>query len=48
MFCRSGLRASLAFATLNTLGFADVANMTGGITAWRDAGLPTAEHHDGM
>jgi rhodanese-related sulfurtransferase len=48
VFCRSGVRGSLAGATLKTLGFADVANMTGGITAWRDAGLPTADRHDGM
>jgi rhodanese-related sulfurtransferase len=48
VFCRSGVRATLAGATLKELGFADVANMTGGITAWKDAGLPTADHHEGM
>jgi hypothetical protein len=27
--------------------FADVANMTGGFTAWKDAGLQSADHHPG-
>lgn len=48
VFCRSGVRASLACATLKTLGFTDVANMTGGISTWRDAGLATADHREGM
>lgn len=48
VFCRSGVRAALAGATLKELGFTDVANLTGGFTAWKDAGLPVAEHHAGM
>ena len=48
VFCRSGVRAALAGETLVKLGFADVANMTGGFTAWKDAGLPTSDHHDGL
>jgi rhodanese-related sulfurtransferase len=48
VFCRSGVRATLAGATLKELGFSDVANMTGGFAAWKDAGLPTADHHEGM
>ncbi len=48
VFCRSGVRATLAGATLKDLGFTDVANMTGGLGAWKEAGLPTAEHHAGM
>jgi len=48
VFCRSGVRAALAGATLKDLGFADVANMTGGFAAWRDAGLSIADHHEGM
>jgi rhodanese-related sulfurtransferase len=48
VFCRSGVRAALAGATLKDLGYADVANMTGGIAAWRDAGLSIADHHEGM
>ena len=48
VYCRSGARAVLAGVTLQTLGFADVANLGGGITAWKAAGLPLAEHHEGM
>ncbi len=48
VYCRSGARAVLAGVTLKTLGFADVANLDGGITAWKAAGLPLAEHHEGM
>ena len=43
--CRSGSRSALAAATLKDLGFTNVANIAGGITAWKDAGLPTAEAH---
>jgi rhodanese-related sulfurtransferase len=39
---------SVAAATLKKLGFADVANMTGGFTAWKDAGLPSADLHAGL
>jgi NhaP-type Na+/H+ or K+/H+ antiporter len=38
----------VAAATLKKLGFADVANMTGGFTAWKDAGLPSVDHHAGF
>ena len=45
VYCRSGTRAALATHTLKALGFENVANLDGGITAWTEAGLPTAEHH---
>lgn len=45
VYCRSGVRAVLAAQTLKALGYSDVANLEGGITAWTEAGLPTAEHH---
>jgi rhodanese-related sulfurtransferase len=45
VFCRSGARAALAAATLADLGFSNVLNMTGGLTAWKDAGLPTEDAH---
>jgi rhodanese-related sulfurtransferase len=48
VYCRSGHRAALAAATLKDMGFQNVANLTGGITAWQEAGLPTSEHHDGL
>jgi len=45
VYCRSGSRAALAASTLKELGFEHVANLTGGFAAWKDAGLPTDEHH---
>ena len=48
VYCRSGARAVLAGLTLKTLGYQDVANLDGGITAWKEAGLPIAEHHEDM
>jgi rhodanese-related sulfurtransferase len=48
VYCRSGVRAVLAGVTLKTLGYEDVVNLDGGITAWKEAGLPIAEHHEGM
>ena len=46
--CRSGARAALACATLKMMGFENVANLEGGFGAWQAAGLPSAEHHDGI
>ena len=46
--CRSGHRAALAAATLQSLGFKDVANLEGGFGAWQEAGMPSSEHHDGI
>ena len=48
VYCRSGSRAALACATLKTMGFENVANLEGGFGAWQAAGLPAAEHHDGI
>jgi rhodanese-related sulfurtransferase len=45
VYCRSGMRAVLAAFTLTQFGYENVANLEGGITAWREAGLPTTEHH---
>ena len=42
--CRSGARAALAAVTLQTMGYADVAVLDGGLIAWQDAGLPVVEH----
>lgn len=44
-YCNTGARASLAALTLKNMGFEAVANLDGGLTAWREAGLPTKEHH---
>jgi rhodanese-related sulfurtransferase len=48
VYCRSGARAALACATLKMMGFKNVANLEGGFGAWQAAGLPSAEHHDGI
>jgi rhodanese-related sulfurtransferase len=48
VYCRSGARAVLAGVTLQTLGYQDVANLDGGLTAWKEAGLPVTEHHEDM
>jgi rhodanese-related sulfurtransferase len=48
VYCRSGVRAALAALTLKTLGYEDVANLDGGFNAWKDAGLPTGEHHSDL
>jgi rhodanese-related sulfurtransferase len=45
VYCRSGTRAALAALTLKTLGYEDVANLDGGFNGWKEAGLPTDEHH---
>jgi rhodanese-related sulfurtransferase len=42
--CASGARASLAAATLKTMGYRDVAILDGGLKGWTGAGLPTNEH----
>src|SRR6476620_7004281 len=41
LYCASGNRSALAARTLSDeLGYEDVASMAGGITLWRDRGLP--------
>ena len=41
LYCASGNRSALAAKTLaDELGYEDVASMAGGITLWRDRGLP--------
>lgn len=39
--CGSGYRASIAASCLQREGYTQVANVVGGMTAWRSAGLPT-------
>lgn len=38
--CASGNRSRSACGTLKKAGFQQVFNLTGGVAAWRDAGLP--------
>jgi rhodanese-related sulfurtransferase len=42
VYCKSGGRSALAAATLQSLGYGDVAHLDGGITAWADAQRPVA------
>jgi len=41
--CRSGKRSAKAASTLQSAGFTQVYNLTGGIIAWTDDGLKTAQ-----
>jgi rhodanese-related sulfurtransferase len=47
VICNEGYSSSLAAATLVDLGFTNVADLIGGVVAWRNAGLPLvpATHH---
>jgi hydroxyacylglutathione hydrolase len=38
--CQAGGRSAIAASVLERLGFADLINLSGGITAWAAAGLP--------
>lgn len=41
VICAGGLRSSIGASLLRRAGFARVYNVSGGMGAWRDAGLPT-------
>jgi rhodanese-related sulfurtransferase len=41
--CRSGKRSAKAAVTLQSAGFTQVYNLAGGINAWTDDGLKTAQ-----
>ncbi len=40
VYCASGNRSSTAATLLRKRGFTNVVNLTGGFTAWQQAGLP--------
>ena len=40
VYCHSGNRGASALRTMSGMGFAGVYNISGGITAWQEAGLP--------
>ncbi|ADC65474.1 Rhodanese domain protein [Ferroglobus placidus DSM 10642] len=40
IYCRTGHRTSLAMPLFKELGFKEVYNMLGGITAWKNRGYP--------
>jgi rhodanese-related sulfurtransferase len=39
LYCASGGRSALAAATLQSLGYSRAAHLSGGLKAWREAGL---------
>ena len=43
LLCDHGYSSSLAAATLTDLGFTNAGDVVGGIAAWHQTGLPTAE-----
>ena len=45
VMCGSGYRSTIAASVLERAGFSDITNLTGGMKAWKDAGLET--RHDG-
>ncbi|WP_240008497.1 rhodanese-like domain-containing protein [Pseudaquidulcibacter saccharophilus] len=40
VYCRTGHRSGLSMDAFKQLGFKDVYNVAGGITAWQGAGMP--------
>jgi hydroxyacylglutathione hydrolase len=44
VLCRSGNRSCVAASFLQRAGFTDVANLAGGIEAWKQASLPIEQH----
>jgi rhodanese-related sulfurtransferase len=43
LHCASGGRSALAVATLQEMGFTNVAHLDGGLKAWKEAGKPIVE-----
>jgi molybdopterin/thiamine biosynthesis adenylyltransferase/rhodanese-related sulfurtransferase len=44
-YCAGGTRSLIAARTLKEMGYTSVVSMTGGFTAWKNAGLPFAQDH---
>lgn len=44
VMCGSGYRSTIAASVLERAGFTDIANLTGGMKAWKDAGLETTRN----
>ena len=42
VYCSTGHRSNGAVNVMRDLGFTDVTDLAGGITKWKEAGLPTA------
>lgn len=46
LYCRSGNRSGQTRDILDDLGFTDVADIEGGLTAWANAGIPFTARHE--
>jgi sulfur-carrier protein adenylyltransferase/sulfurtransferase len=44
-YCGGGTRSLIAARTLKEMGYTDVVSMTGGFTAWKNAGMPFTQDH---
>ncbi len=44
-YCAGGTRSLIAARTLKEMGYTNVVSMTGGFTAWKNAGLPFVQDH---
>ncbi len=44
-YCAGGTRSLIAARTLKEMGYANVVSMTGGFTAWKNAGMPFVQDH---
>ena len=42
-YCAGGTRSLIAARTMKEMGYTDVVSMSGGFTAWKNAGYPVAE-----
>ena len=48
VYCNTGGRGALAAHTLKVMGYERVANLEGGLAAWREAELPITEHYGAL
>ena len=44
-YCAGGTRSLIAARTLREMGYTNVVSMTGGFTAWKNAGMPFTQDH---
>jgi sulfur-carrier protein adenylyltransferase/sulfurtransferase len=44
-YCAGGTRSLIASRTLKEMGYSNVVSMTGGFTAWKNAGMPFVQDH---
>src|SRR6185369_3920925 len=44
-YCAGGTRSLIAARTLKEMGYTNVVSMTGGFSAWKNAGMPFTQDH---